>query len=199
MQNLELILKDLNFKGYSYQEGVVDIKTLEKISMFFDHHKDEFKEARVGTRTKNQRIEKIRGDSTYWLDPLAPDEIFGNVFNFLNTLKESVNSKFYLGLQQYECHLAFYPSGAFYQKHLDCFTNDSSRKLSFVFYLNPDWKDDDGGEIVIYDKKNIILDSFLPKAGSFICFMSDEFPHEVKSSNRERRSLTGWMHNKIIY
>jgi hypothetical protein len=29
--------------------------------------------------------------------------------------------------------------------------------------------------------------------------MSDEFPHEVKAAQNERRSFTGWMHTKIIY
>jgi SM-20-related protein len=76
---------------------------------------------------------------------------------------------------------------------------ESSRRLSFIFYLNEVWDKNDGGELVIYNKAGEVLDTLLPMPGSFITFLSDEFPHEVRPSLKERRSFTGWMHTKIIY
>ena len=196
---IEDILNGLEQNGYCYIPSLIGDESLGRINDFFEKQKSLFTAARVGAKDQKQRVESIRGDSTLWLDPLSPEEPFLEIFAFLDKLKTSVNESFFLGLKQYECHLAYYPEGTFYQKHLDCFELDSSRRLSFIFYLNKEWREEDGGEIVIYDKQGNILNSFLPMPGSFITFLSEDFPHEVKSSLRERRSLTGWMHNKIIY
>lgn len=196
---VEKILQELELKGYCYIPSLLASDAVKEINDFFENQKSDFHAAKVGTTAHKERVESIRGDFTLWLDPLSPVEPFLEIFSLLDKLKKSVNENFFLGLKQFECHLAYYPEGTFYQKHLDCFEKDSSRRLSFIFYLNQEWKEEDGGEIVIYDKKGNILNSFFPMPGSFITFLSEEFPHEVKSSRRERRSLTGWMHNKIIY
>jgi SM-20-related protein len=118
---------------------------------------------------------------------------------FLEELKKALNENFFLGLKQYECHLASYPAGSFYQKHSDRFEASSSRYLSFVFYLNESWEPDYGGTLVLYEKNGSPIDTIFPLPGSFICFLSEDFPHEVQAAKFERRSLTGWMHNKLIY
>lgn len=196
---VEKILQELEQNGYCYIPSLLDMDAVKKINDFFQNQKSDFHAAKVGAKDQKERVVSIRGDYTFWLDPLSPSDPFNEIFLFLDRLKTSVNENFFLGLKQYECHLAYYPEGTFYQKHLDCFEKDSSRRLSFVFYLNQEWNEEDGGEIVIYDKKGNILNSFFPMPGSFITFLSEDFPHEVKSSRRERRSLTGWMHNKLIY
>jgi SM-20-related protein len=56
-----------------------------------------------------------------------------------------------------------------------------------------------GGELVIFDKDHKEITAIYPTPGTFICFLSEEFPHEVRPAKIERRSLTGWMHTKIIY
>jgi SM-20-related protein len=58
-------------------------------------------------------------------------------------------------LFDYECHFARYGEGAFYKKHLDAFkTPEEShlpkRLLSSVLYLNRDWGNEDGGELLLY-------------------------------------------------
>lgn len=196
---IEDILFGLEKNGYCYIPSLLGHESLERINEFIESQKSSFEAAKVGAKDQKQRVESIRGDFTYWLDPLSPAEPFSEIFQFLDSFKKSVNENFFTGIKQYECHLAYYPPGTFYHKHLDCFELDSSRRLSFVFYLNKDWKEEDDGEIVIYDKGGNILNTFYPMPGSFITFLSEDFPHEVKSSSRERRSLTGWMHNKIIY
>ncbi len=199
MSYFEKIIQELEQKGYSYVSKILDDKSLESINAYFQEKKSEFQASKVGIQGHQGRIESIRGDFTLWLDPLKPEAPFVDIILFLNSLKENVNAKLFLGLKEYECHLAFYPPGSNYQKHLDCFQTDSSRRLSFVFYLNLEWEETNKGEIVIYDKNDFVIESFYPLPGSFLCFISDEFPHEVRSSSKERRSLTGWMHNKIIY
>jgi SM-20-related protein len=193
------IVAEIDRFGFSFTENVIAAADLRAITSFFDEHKHEFTAAKVGPQDNRQRVESIRGDHTLWIDPLAPEAAFKPVLKFLETLREALNSRFYLGLKQFECHLAYYPAGSFYKKHSDRFETSSSRSLSFVFYLNSNWESSDGGELILFDKNDNALKSFSPMPGSFVCFMSEDFPHEVKSGLKERRSLTGWMHTKIIY
>lgn len=196
---LEQILREIEQHGWSKVSHFLSADELRAISLFFEEHKSEFKPAKVGTAENRVRKEEVRGDYTFWLDPLNPPEVFKPLIKFLNNLRDALNKRFFLGLQEFECHLAFYPSGTFYRKHLDRFEKNSSRSLSFVFYLNEKWNDEDGGELVLYHQDGKTLESVSPGPGTFICFLSEDFPHEVKSATTERRSLTGWMHTKIIY
>ena len=116
--------------------------------------------------------------------------------SLLEDLKLELNRGIFLGAREYECHLAYYTPGTFYQKHVDRFENDSSRVLSFVFYLHNEWKPGDGGELILYGEQTTTIS---PLPGSLVIFLSDGLPHEVKPCSRERRSFTGWMHSKIIY
>lgn len=195
---LDKILQELEINGFCYVEKVISVEKLMEMNQFFESHKSQFEAAKVGSGPHRERVERIRGDYTYWLDTLNPTEPFASFLNTLNELKDQINTHFFLGLKEFECHLAFYPEGTFYQKHIDRFELDSSRRISFIFYLNQEWKVEWGGELVIYDKQGSELKRFYPLPGSFVCFLSEEFPHEVKASKKERRSLTGWMHNKII-
>ena len=76
--------------------------------------------------------------------------------------------------------------------HIDQFRNDKSRQFSVVFYLNENWIPENGGELILYlkDEKKEITPNF----GKLVCFRSD-IPHEVKTSQTQRMSLTGWLKN----
>lgn len=196
---VDQILQEIERKGFCYLQNVLDRSELASINEFFETHKNEFEAAKVGIGDNKQRVETIRGDYTFWLDPIAPDESFRKIIAFVEELKNKLNEKFFLGLKQFECHLARYPQGTFYKKHLDRFETNSSRSVSFIFYVHEAWSPENGGELVLYDKGGDVIETVVPRPGSFICFMSDEFPHEVRPATRERRSLTGWMHTKLIY
>lgn len=196
---IEQILQEMERKCYAFLPSLLTASELEMINSFFDSKKDCFTPAKVGGSHNRQRIESLRGDYTFWIDPLDPPRELHRVLKFLEEVKQSINQRLYLGLRELECHMAYYPSGSFYKKHLDRLESSSTRTLSFVFYLNSSWNKDNGGELILYNKENEIIEKINPMPGSFICFLSDEFPHEVKSAKIERRSLTGWMHTKIIY
>lgn len=196
---LDKIIQELENKSYAFIPHLLNSDDVLKINEFIEAHKSEFTPAKVGGRDNKIRVDTIRGDYTFWLDPLNPPEEFKKLTSVLETLREEVNTRFFVGMKQFEYHLAYYPAGTFYKKHLDRFTNDSSRTLSFIFYLNQEWSPEDHGELILYNDLDEVVDTLIPTRGSFVCFFSDVFPHEVKSSIRERRSLTGWMHNKLIY
>src|SRR5690606_23077857 len=103
-----------------------------------------------------------------------------------------------LGLKSFEAHLAKYPPGSFYKRHIDQFQQVSYRIISCILYLNADWREGDGGELRIFlpdGKRGEKQIDIVPKAGTLVCFKSDEIPHEVLPTHKERYSFTGWMRN----
>lgn len=192
---IDLIAQDIYRQGWSYQQNVVNHQQLKAMTPLFE---TDFTAAKVGKNSQKQRIEEIRGDWVKWLDPLHLPDVLAPEMEFLRKIQNEFNQRFYLGLQDFECHLAKYPPGSFYKKHSDRFESDSSRSITFIFYLHQEWQNSNGGELVLYDKNGALLKTIFPEPGSMVIFLSEDFPHEVKICSQERRSLTGWMHTKIL-
>jgi SM-20-related protein len=190
---IDKIIQDVHQQGWSYQQNLVDKFHLANLEDLF---KTDFVPAGVGP--ERQRIEEIRGDWIKWLNPLHPPGGLEQEMEFLRVLQNELNQKLYLGLQDFECHLAKYPPGRLYKKHVDRFEKDSSRSISFIFYLHQKWSEADGGELVLYNKDGEVIKTILPLPGSILVFLSEDFPHEVKVCSQERKSLTGWIHTKIL-
>ena len=145
----------------------------------------------VGQGEKKQIQDSIRRDEVCWLERENATPAQKLLWSNFDELKITINRTLFLGLKDFEGHYAAYPAGGFYQRHLDSFTQDQSRTISIVLYLNPNWKKPDGGELRIYKK-----DSFIdvePVAGTLVCFLSREVEHEVLPSATERLSFAGWL------
>ncbi len=138
--------------------------------------------------------EGIRGDSIQWLEhgQSAPSDGY---LQAMDELRSALNQALYLGLEDFECHFACYPPGAFYQKHLDRFRDDDRRTVTAVYYLNEAWQTEHGGALRLYLADDTELD-VLPSAGTLVLFISAELPHEVLPATRERLSLTGWFRRR---
>src|SRR5690606_33675317 len=96
-------------------------------------------------------------------------------------------------LFSFESHFAHYGTGDFYKKHLDAFKGETNRVLSLVYYLNPGWLPEDGGELKLYlseDEGRTI--NVTPAFGTLVVFLSEDFPHEVLPAKRDRYSIAGW-------
>ena len=115
--------------------------------------------------------------------------------NLMESLREALNRGLFLGLEDFECHFALYPPGAFYRKHVDRFRDDDRRMVSVVVYLNEGWLPEDGGQLRMYLDEERVHD-VQPTGGCLVVFLSGEVPHEVLPANRERLSLTGWFRRR---
>jgi SM-20-related protein len=150
--------------------------------------------AGIGRDTAHQVNQLIRSDKILWLDePVYPSELA--FLDWIEQLRLVLNRRLFLGLFDYECHYAYYPPGAFYKKHRDAFHGRSSRIVSTVLYLNPQWHEQDGGELLLYeeDKNDAIpVVRVLPHGGSLVLFLSEQFPHEVTPVRQPRYSIAGW-------
>lgn len=107
----------------------------------------------------------------------------------MEALRVALNHRLFLGVQNFECHLARYAKGAAYQAHLDVHQKSAERVLSFVYYLNPAWKKAHGGELKFYGP-DLEVEPLLDR---LVVFISAEKLHEVKEARQERLTLTGWM------
>jgi len=151
----------------------------------------EFKPAGIG-RHNNQRINsQVRTDSTMWFSGnSAPQNAY---VNWMEQLRIGLNRRLFMGLFDFECHFSHYSTGDFYQRHVDAFKGRSNRILSSVFYLNPHWSENNGGELLLYaDEQVSPLLIVPPRFNSCILFLSDVFPHEVLTSRCDRFSIAGW-------
>jgi SM-20-related protein len=158
------------------------------------HAEGQLNPAGVGRGADQEVREAIRGDQIQWLDPgqCAPCDRY---LEAMDSLRQAINQGLYLGLEDFECHFALYPPGAFYRRHLDRFRDDDRRMVSAVFYLNEGWQPADGGQLRMFLEGDQAHD-VQPLAGTLVVFLSGEVPHEVLPAGRERLSLTGWFRRR---
>lgn len=178
------------------QQGFIIIKNalpsnlvVELLSTAIDYEA-QFKPAGIGRENQHQLNSVIRTDQIRWID--AANKAEAAYLNEMEALRIGMNKRLFMGLFDYEANFAYYPSGAFYKKHLDAFKGETNRILTTVFYLNEDWSDTDGGNLVIYNLENQRLLNVKPEGGTLVIFLSDEFPHEVTKTFRDRYSIAGW-------
>jgi len=213
------VASDLTQQGYSHIQDLLSPENLKNIQTMAQGFitNNLITPAKIGTQESlNQNI-NIRKDWTAWLTPqdLNTPENTSSYFNLIEGLKNYLNQTLFLNLDQiktnFETHLAYYPTGAFYKKHQDVFQSKNPhrpslilnltpdhqgpRVISLVLYLNKNWnKNTDGGELVIY-KKEAIEKIIYPEENTLICFFSEYF-HEVKTAHRDRLSITAWLRER---
>ncbi|MGC5699393.1 2OG-Fe(II) oxygenase [Pseudomonas sp. NFXW11] len=149
--------------------------------------------AGVGRGPAQEIREGIRGDHIQWLEP-GQAEASDTYLGLMDSLREALNRGLFLGLEDFECHFALYPPGAFYKRHVDRFRDDDRRMVSAVIYLNSQWLPEHGGQLRMYlAGQEHDVD---PVGGRLVVFLSGELPHEVLPATRERLSLTGWFRRR---
>lgn len=156
----------------------------------FCEAKDTFKPASIGRGHEQHRNTDIRRDSIRWLEPGC--ETDNGFLSLMDTLKDGLNRRLFMGLFDYESHYALYRAGAFYKKHVDALKGSQNRILTTVFFMNPDWQHEHGGVLKLYDEDDSLLEEIAPQMGRLVIFLSERFPHEVMPTTVDRASIAGW-------
>jgi len=82
-----------------------------------------------------------------------------------------------------------------YHRHADT-DGGSWRRLTAIYYLNENWKDEEGGELRMFKSGALsthVRCDILPAANRLVLFWSDHrCPHEVLSTQRDRWAATVW-------
>lgn len=150
-----------------------------------------FAQAGIGRGKDNAQNRFIRSDESCWIEGNTEAERLW--LEWTGQLRLYLNRQLFLGLQSFESHFSLYRRGTFYRQHLDAFKGEANRMVSVVAYLNPGWEAADGGQLTLYDPANQDpLIQVTPAFGTVVIFLSEEFPHEVLPSWRDRYSIAGW-------
>lgn len=193
---LQRIADDLAEKGWSVQDDFLSSALTAALAAECRTRSSDgqLAAAAVGRADGQAVREGIRGDRIQWLEA-GQSEPCDQYLAALDALRLTFNRTLFLGLADFESHFALYPPGAFYQKHLDRFRDDDRRAVSAVLYLNPQWREEQGGALRMYLPDEQTLD-LAPFGGRLVVFLSGDFPHEVLPASHERLSLTGWFRRR---
>lgn len=154
--------------------------------------------AQIGRGATLSSTTQWRGDTIAWLDQDALDPAEARAIEMIDLLRGALNEALYIGAIDFEGHYARYPRGACYRTHLDRFGDNDLRVISLVFYLNARWHDEQGGELLVYDSCGRTIERVLPRCGTMVAFLSDQFPHEVLPATRPRLALSGWLRRRAL-
>ncbi|MGI2259253.1 2OG-Fe(II) oxygenase [Shewanella sp. GXUN23E] len=148
------------------------------------------KPARIGRGFERHLDKDIRRDKIAWLD--KQDATDSEFLALMNSLKDGLNRRLFMGLFFFESHFAHYPCGGFYKTHLDALKGSQNRILTTVTFFNPDWQPEHGGMLRLYDEHHQWLTDIAPLHGRTVIFLSEVFPHEVLPTTVDRFSIAGW-------
>jgi SM-20-related protein len=155
------------------------------------HEEKLFLTGGTGNEQKLVHDKLLRNDVIYWLDRKHDNPYENEFLSLIDSFVSYLNSSCYTGITGYEFHFAIYEKGAFYKRHFDQFRNNQSRQYSMIVYLNSNWADGDGGQLLIHQADNEYMIS--PTSGKGVFFKSSELEHEVLLTTRPRMSITGWL------
>lgn len=192
------IATELARNGWVVSEGF--FSAAEAAALRADIHRHwqhgEFRRAAVGRGEAMQVRNEVRRDHILWLDGASAAQ--QAYLAEMESLRLAFNAALFLGLFEYEAHLALYPPGAFYRRHLDQHVDSDSRVVSAVTYLNDGWCPQHGGELRLFvggGAEERVID-IAPRAGTLVCFLSGVMYHEVLTTQAPRYSITGWFRRR---
>ena len=186
------IARDLKIQGYCIRPLALP----EELTTSLYHYQramdaEKFRSAGIGRGDAYLKNKFVRTDEICWIT--GESTVGRQWLDWANELQSFLNRRLFLGLFSFESHFAHYRPGNYYKRHYDAFGGEANRVLSIVAYLNPGWSSADGGELVLYsdddDQEGIRI---VPLWGTLVVFLSEEFPHEVLTANRDRYSISGW-------
>lgn len=137
-----------------------------------------------------------RGDEITWIERSGASLSVRSLCDRFDGLMDELNRRAYLGLRRYDLQLARYRvAGARYARHSDAFRARLRRRVTAIYYVNPDWRPEDGGALRVYGEDGGAPIDIEPLLDRMVVFLSDRVDHEVLPSFRERTALTAWYYD----
>nr|WP_299423811.1 2OG-Fe(II) oxygenase [uncultured Emticicia sp.] len=199
-QKFELLIEGIVAKGYAVCDDFLEPSEVKNLLNTFAqrYESGKFKDASIGKQSEAHKSALVRGDQILWLETNSVDVAERMLLNKNQAFVDYLNQTCYLGIVGTEIHFAKYNVGKFYRRHRDTFQAQKGRILSVIYYLNPNWIPENGGNLIIYTSENGIEKGIViePLAGRLVCFESEKLEHEVSVAFAERFSVTGWLLNR---
>jgi SM-20-related protein len=197
-RHLDAIVGALRTEGYWWADNVLSPAQVTALRKDLLAQRHALTGAAVGRGNGRQFDAGVRSDRTLWLDGSTPPQ--REYLDAMEQMRLALNRALILGLFEFEAHYALYEPGAHYERHVDAFRDAApaigmavgNRVVSTVFYLTDDWREGDGGELQLWDGNDRDVALLAPLAGRAVIFLSEEFPHAVLPTRRDRLSIAGW-------
>ncbi len=164
--------------------SVADVRTLRAAAIATPLHP-------AGTGRDHAVHEAVRGDHISWLE-VEDQPVFRSAFSLFDELLAAAREELWLGVIDYELHVASYSAGAGYLPHRDTARGSARRRLTAILYLNADWCSGDGGELLTWPEHGAPR-SRAPLGGRLVLFLPHRLLHAVAPSHADRFSVTGWL------
>jgi SM-20-related protein len=152
----------------------------------------------AGIRRGADRTEDaaVRGDFITWVLP-EPGTALGALWSAFTELGEALSAGAWLGLGRFDLQLAWYPgSGEGYVRHRDAFPGQSNRRVTAIYYANPDWQPAHGGRLRLYLEDRAL--EVEPTLDRLVVFLSERLEHEVLPAHAPRLALTAWYYGRDV-
>ena len=188
----ERIADDIQNKGYSINPDSLPSGLGDSLLHRIDNMgEDKFVHARIGREQLLMKNTIVRKNEISWI--IGESEACRDWLKWTKQMQVFLNRRLLLGLFSFESHFSHYAVGDFYKRHVDAHIGDANRVLSIVVFLNPDWLAESAGEFVLYkDQTDHEGIKVTPTLGTVVVFLSEDFPHEVLLTNRDRYAIAGW-------
>lgn len=197
--DIDHIIQAITQQGYAISPHFLPDATIQQLAEYARQLElaGNLKPAGTGSEANLQANNKIRGDYIFWLQDNDPAPCVQAYMLKMKALQQQLNQQLFLNLYELEAHLAIYPPGTGYAKHLDQFNQgrNALRQVSCVLYLNQGWQEGFGGQLRLYLADGNTQE-IMPTGGTLVTFMSGEFIHEVLPATQPRISLTGWFRRR---
>lgn len=142
---------------------------------------------------QNEKVVPCSFDSSYY-SKISKDE-FPQTYAFIKKINDFVlvelrkcahaqQDSLSLLIERSDVMFSHQEKGTHFERHIDNTTGDG-RRLTVSFYFNQEWDESDGGYLRIYTKDKRIVD-VPPRMGQLCFIYSDECPHEVRESAKDR-------------
>lgn len=152
--------------------------------------------ARTG---KNRTSGNHRTDHICWFDR-QKSKPQGLLFDQLDLAQEMLNKNLFANLSFVEAMGARYEENGYYAPHQDVFTQNNTRVVSMVLYLNQHWAPQDGGCLRLHldvekGVDNNVID--IPPTLGTCVFFDSTITHEVLINYKTRFSVACWFHTAL--
>jgi SM-20-related protein len=196
--DLDTLADDLYQHGYACVKNILNDTLLQGLLDTLNALKthNNLTQAHIGRGHNRILKQQIRTNKIHWING---DNVYEhNFLAFLDTVRIELNRRLILGLFDHESHYAVYKQGDFYHRHLDSFKGQKNRIISLVIYLNKNWHSDNGGLLKLYrnPQAQTPLGTVIPEYNHGVFFLSEEIPHEVTVSLKDRLSIACWFRCK---
>jgi SM-20-related protein len=192
---LATLLDEIDEQGWAVSDTLfpVELARALQAEALERWEQGQFHVAGVGRGKEHTLQTDMRGDSVYWLEERTTTPATEQFQHWCDNLQQVLNRHFFIGLKHREMHFARYEPGSRYVRHVDQHRHTPHRKISFVLYLNEGWREQDGGQLCLYDPQEgeHEVKRVAPLFARMVVFRSDIY-HEVLLCHQIRWSLTGW-------